>query len=235
MDERIKSIRMEEERSHKELYEKETLYAGESWLKKPVNTVMELLGQFDGRENFTALDLGCGVGRNAVAIALHFRGRDCQIDCVDLLPMAVEKLLENGKRYGVEDALRGVVSSIEAFPIREACYDLILAVSALEHAESEEALKTTLAGIAAGVKQSGLVCLIMNTAVKERDIQTGQEFPAQFEVNLPTKELKELLDGTFKGWEVLKETEVPQRYEIPRGEVTSLLETVVVTYVCKKR
>ena len=73
MDERIKSIRMEEERSHKELYEKETLYAGESWLKKPVNTVMELLGQFDGRENFTALDLGCGVGRNAVAIALHFR------------------------------------------------------------------------------------------------------------------------------------------------------------------
>ena len=233
MDDRIKRIRKEEARSHRELYEKEALYAGESWLKKPVATVMELLGHFDDREQVRILDLGCGVGRNAIALALQL-GERCRVDCVDLLEVAIEKLSENAKAYGVEDRIRGVVSPIESFPIYIKEYDLIFAVSALEHIDGEESLKSKLLEIQEGINADGLVCLIMNSGVEERNKATGEGIPAGFEVNLPTEKLAELLRHTFAGWEVLKETVVPQRYEIPRGDITSLLSTKVFTFVAKK-
>jgi len=233
MDHRLEEIRREEARSHTELYEKEALYTGESWLKKPVATVMGLLGHFDGYEQVRILDLGCGVGRNAIAIALQL-GKKCQADCVDLLEIAIEKLSANAKAYGVEDGIRGVVSPIESFPIYIEAYDFIFAVSALEHIDGTESLKSKLFEMEKGVRKGGLVCLIMNSGVEERNKATREGIPAGFEVNLPTEELAELLHDTFAGWEVLKETVVPQRYEIPRGEVTSLLSTKVLTFAAKK-
>lgn len=233
MDNKTEAIRKEEARSHTELYEKEELYTGESWLKKPVATVMGLLGHFDGYEQVKILDLGCGVGRNAIAMAMAL-GKKCRVDCVDLLEIAIEKLLENGKTFGVEDSIHGVVSPIESFPIIKEEYDLVIAVSALEHIDGVESLKSKLLEIKEGIKAGGLVCLIMNSGVKEKNKATGEEIPAGFEVNLPTEELAELLHHTFSGWEVLKETVVPQSYEIPRGEITSLLSAKVLTFVAKK-
>lgn len=233
MNSKTEAIRREEARSHTELYEKEELYTGESWLKKPVATVMGLLGHFDGYEQIRILDLGCGVGRNAIAMAMQL-GKRCRIDCLDLLEMAIKKLSANAKTFGVEDRIRGVVSPIEDFPIIKEEYDMIFAVSALEHIDGEESLKSKLLEISAGIKAGGLVCLIMNSGVEEQNKATGEGIPAGFEVNLPTEKLAELLHHTFAGWEVLKETVVPQRYEIPRGEITSLLSTKVFTFVAKK-
>lgn len=233
MDNKTEAIRKEEARSHTELYKKEELYTGESWLKKPVATVMGLLGHFDDREQVKILDLGCGVGRNAIAMAMAL-GKKCRVDCVDLLEMAIEKLLANAKTFGVEDCIRGVVSPIEDFPIYIETHDFIFAVSALEHIDGEDSLKSKLLEIKEGIKAGGLVCLIMNSGVKEKNKATGEEIPAGFEVNLPTEELAELLRHTFSGWEVLKETVVPQSYEIPRGEITSLLSAKVLTFVAKK-
>lgn len=229
---RLQMIRDSERRSHEEVYRKETLYQGNSWLKKPVQTVVELLGQFEGCSHFRGLDLGCGVGRNAIAVAQAVPGK---IDCVDLLETAVEGLVRNGRAYGVEDRLRGIVCAIEDFPIEEKAYDLIMAVSALEHLASKEAFEGKLREIAAGLKDGGIFCLIANTQVTEQDAGTGEPLVPQFEVNLPTEELCEMMENVFAAFSIQKHTVVSQEYNIPRDMGISHLQANVVTYVVRKK
>ena len=96
MESQLQQIRHAEELSHTEMYNSFALFAPGSWLAKPVRTVLELLPLFDGYSSFRALDLGCGVGRNSIPIAQHFQNTPCRVDCVDILPLAIEKLMENG-------------------------------------------------------------------------------------------------------------------------------------------
>ena len=228
---RLQMIRESEKRSHEEVYRKETLYQGSSWLKKPVQTVVELLPQLANVTEFRGLDLGCGVGRNAIALAQAIRGK---IDCVDLLEAAIEGLEQNGRVYGVEACLNGITCAIEDFPIEKQAYDLILAVSALEHIANEKAFESKLKEIAAGLKAGGIFCLIANTQVTEQDVQTGEPLVPQFEVNLATLELCEMMERSFDTFAVQKHTVNHQEYEIPRDTGMSLLRTNVVTYVVRK-
>ena len=228
---RLWMIRDSEKRSHEEVYRKETLYQGNSWLKKPVQTVMDLVPFFREHSDFRGLDLGCGVGRNAIAIAQAVPGK---IDCVDLLETAIEGLLQNGRTYGVEDRLRGIVSAIEDFPIQKNTYNLVIAVSALEHIANEKAFESKLKEIAAGLKAGGIFCLIANTQVTEQDVQTGESLVPQFEVNLATEELCEMMERIFDTFAVQKHTVNHQEYEIPRDTGISRLQTNVVTYVIRK-
>lgn len=231
---RLHEIRQAEAQSHTEAYTQNALYSPGSWLAKPVKTVLELLPLLGGHDSIRALDLGCGVGRNAIAVAKAFSEIPCQIDCVDILPLAIEKLHENARLHGVRDAVNGIVSSIDDYEIGSDCYDLILAVSALEHVDSEETFLGKLEQIRAGIRPGGIVCLIVNSGITERDSITGAERPPQFEVNLPTAEMERLLARTFAGWEQIKHTVVHQKYDIPRGAWASSLETDVVTYVARK-
>lgn len=230
---RLSAIRQAERISHEKTYGANGLYQPGSWLAKPVRTVLELLPLLEGRENFRALDLGCGVGRNAIPVARAFpRG---QVDCVDILPTAIEKLEENAEKYGVSGIIRGTVSGIDGFPVEPGGYDLILAISALEHTDSEEALLDKLREIRDGLRPGGIFCLVMNTSVRERDKATGAELAPQFEIDLSTAQLQAALTRVFGGWEVLKSTVVPQEYDIPRETAVSCLETEVVTLVVRKR
>ncbi|MBE5906751.1 MAG: hypothetical protein E7277_08215 [Lachnospiraceae bacterium] len=72
------------------------------------------------------------------------------IKTVDFLEIAIEKLLENAKEHKVEMSIRGVAKAIEDFVIPKENYDFILAVSALEHVESEEIFARKLVEIAEG-------------------------------------------------------------------------------------
>lgn len=230
---RLSAIRQAERISHEKTYGANGLYQPGSWLAKPVRTVLELLLLLEGRENFRALDLGCGVGRNAIPVARAFpRG---QVDCVDILPTAIEKLEENAEKYGVSGIIRGTVSGIDGFPVDPGGYDLILAISALEHTDSEEALLDKLREIRDGLRPGGIFCLVMNTSVRERDKATGAELAPQFEIDLSTAQLQAALTRVFGGWEVLKSTVVPQKYDIPRETAVSCLETEVVTLAVRKR
>ena len=230
---RLSAIRQAERISHEKVYGAYGLYQPGSWLAKPVKTVLELLPLLEGRENFRALDLGCGVGRNAIPVARAFpRG---QVDCVDILPTAIEKLEENAEKYGVSGIIRGTVSGIDGFPVEPGGYDLILAISALEHTDSEEALLDKLREIRDGLRPGGIFCLVMNTSVRERDKATGAELAPQFEIDLSTVQLQAALTRVFGGWEVLKSTVVPQKYDIPRETAVSCLETEVVTLAVRKR
>lgn len=234
MDKRLEKIRESERKSHIEMYSNEELYNSESWLKKPIKTMRDLLPLFCNYKKLNVLDLGCGVGRNCLAIASEYKHIDCKIDCVDILEIAIEKLNLYADEYGVLSSINGIVKPIEMFDICENSYDLIIAVSALEHIDTKDSFVSKLAEIEEGVRQNGLVCLIINSEVREFDKSTGEEMPAQFEVNLSTDELQSVLDKTFTGWSVLKATVQQQQYDIPRENIISDLKTNVVSFVARK-
>ena len=234
MSDRINHIRQAEAASHTQAYSNHSLFSPGSWLAKPVKTVVDLLSLFEGYTNFRALDLGSGVGRNSIPVAQRFSGISCRVDCVDILELAIAKLNENARQYGVEKFIRGIVSSIDDYEIAADSYDLILAVSALEHIASQSAFEKKLTEIRDGLRHGGIACLIVNSGVVEHDKATGQELPPQFEVNLPTIQMQELLEKTFAGWKVIKHTIVHQKYDIPRENGIADLETDVVTYVVRK-
>ena len=234
MSDRLNHIRQAEAESHTQAYTSHSLFSPGSWLAKPVKTVMDLLPLFEGYTDFRALDLGSGVGRNCIPVAQHFSGIPCRVDCVDILELAVAKLNENALQYDVENCIRGIVSSIDDYEIAVDSYDLILAVSALEHIASQSAFEKKLAEIRDGLRLGGIACLIVNSGVIEHDKATRQELLPQFEVNLPTSQMQDLLEKTFADWQVIKHTIVHQKYDIPREYCIADLETDVVTYVVRK-
>ena len=232
---RLEEIRKAEAESHTQAYTKHSLFSSGSWLAKPVKTVMDLLPLFEGYTDFCALDLGSGVGRNCIPVAQHFRGIPCRVDCVDILELAVAKLNDNARQYGVADHIQGIVSAIDDYEITADSYDFIMAISALEHIASQSAFEKKLAEIRDGLRHGGIASLIVNSCVIEHDKATGQELPPQFEVNLPTSQMQELLEKTFAGWKVIKHTIVHQKYDIPRENGIADLETDVITYVVRRK
>ena len=169
--------------------------------------------------------------RNCVAVAQAYKSIVCNIDCVDLLELAIEKLNQNAITHDVETQIHGIVQSIEGYKIEKEKYDFIMAISALEHINSEYAFERKLIEIKNGIRQKGIVCLVINSGVREWDKSTKQELEAQFEVNLPTDELKEVLQDTFRDWEVIKFITQEQNYDIPREHGMCELNTNVVTLV----
>jgi len=235
MNDRLSRIRESEKKSHTAAYTGERLYHGDSWLQKPIKTVRELLPLFSGYQELRVLDLGCGIGRNSICIAEVYHNINCTIDCVDLLEIAIKKLRQNAEEYGVNDNINGIMKPIEEYEIRRDFYDLILAVSALEHIDSEESFVGKLWEIKSGVRENGIVCLVINSGVRERNAETNEPMEAQFEVNLPTEKLQSLLADIFSGWHILKTGVTAQEYDIPREEKVSHLDTNVVTYVAQKQ
>ena len=234
MNQRIHEIRESEKQSHTEIYSSEELYKSDSWLKKPIKTVQELVPFFTDRDSFCGLDLGCGIGRNSIFLAEQFSKKARRIDCVDILDIAIEKLFINAKDHNVENCIYGVVDTIEGFAIPKNNYDLILAVSALEHVESAVLFHKKLAEIRDGVKANGIVCLVINSEVTEQNKATLEELTPMFEVNLKTEQLQAMITEVFSGWDVIKQSVLHQEYDIPRDNITSHLTTNVVTYVARK-
>lgn len=234
MDERLARIRESERKSHTEIYTGERLYQTDSWLHRPIRTVREIVPYFDGYDSLRVLDLGCGVGRNGIYVAENFRNTDCTVDCVDLLPVAIEKLLQNAKAHTVECSINGVVSSIEEYEICSNSYDFIMAVSALEHVDTQCSFVRKLTEIRDGLRGNGIVCLVINSGVEERNRETGEITEAQFEINLPAETIQKIVREVFADWEILKASVSEQEYDIPRENFMSRLHTRVVTYVARK-
>ena len=230
---RLQQIREEERISHTQIYEQEELFTGESWLNKPVKTVTDLIPYFQKYEKIKILDLGCGVGRTCIPFVQAFPEK-CMADAVDILEIAIDRLERNSRKYGIDSQISGHVCPLEAWPIPGESYDLILAVSALEHVDSEETFFRKLNEIRKGIRECGIVCLILNTQVEERDIVTDERLIAQFEVNLSTEFMQKRLKEIFEDWKILKETVKQQAWETGRRDRTVQIMTNVVTFVAVK-
>lgn len=234
MEQRLEQIRDSERKSHTEIYTASELYQEGSWLSKPIKSVRDLMPLFQDYRELHVLDLGCGVGRNCIFIAQHYRDIPCVIDCVDILELAIEKLCANAEKYGVSAGIRGTVCPIEKYPVREEYYDLTLAISALEHVDSEKSFILKLREIQTGTRKDGVVCLVVNSQVTETDKSTGAEMPAQFEVNLSTEKLLTILRQIFADWTILKSSVQSQQYDIPREWGTVSLTSNVVSFIARK-
>lgn len=229
-DDCLTAIRDAEARSHTEAYNAYTLYAPGSWLSKPVKALRDLLPLYQGKPGLKALDLGCGVGRNAIAAAqVGF-----MVECVDILPVAVDKLKENAKAFGVSQRIRGTAAPVDGWPMVENGYDLIIAASVLEHLDSAESSLEKLKQIHRGVRPGGAVCIVMNTGVREWDTATGEALPPQFEVDLPPERVLSTLNKTFAGWQILTRTLIHQEYDVPRGDRTATISSQVVTFAARR-
>lgn len=233
-NDRLTEIREAEKQSHIEIYSSTELFTEGSWLQKPVKTVLDIIPLISEKKNLRVLDLGCGIGRNCIPIAKAFSDLNCRIDCIDILDLAIEKLYQNAEYHSVSSSINGVVSSIEDYPILPNSYDLIIAVSALEHTNSKESFINKLNEIERGLTEKGIVCLIINSNVEEKSKETQESLPSQFEVNLQSDELVDLLENSFKKHKILKETKVKQQYDIPRNGTVVALSTDVVTFVAQK-
>lgn len=234
MNERLTRIRESERKSHTTIYTSEKLYQSNSWLQRPIKTIREIVPFFDGYKELRVLDLGCGIGRNSIYIAEQFRNVKCLVECVDLLPIAVEKLLENATEHNVSAQVKGIVNSIEEYKIERNAYDFIMAISALEHIDTEDSFILKLSEIRDGLRKNGIVCLVVNSDIVELCVETNKPTEAQFEVNLPTKTIQTILSDVFCGWKIIKSSVVAQQYDIPREAYTSRLDTKVITYVARK-
>ncbi|MGM2060847.1 class I SAM-dependent methyltransferase, partial [Bacillus cereus group sp. BceL130] len=197
---RIDYIRQEEKKYHDLCYEQYKLFEIGSWLYKPVKTVMDLIDYFEGQNNLQVLDLGSGVGRNSIPIAQKIQNSSGTVTCVDLLDSALAKLQTYSKEYGVINNIKTEQAAIENYYIVPNTYDYIVAVSSLEHVQSEEDLTNVLHSIKEGTKTGGINCLIINSNIQEIDLHTKEELDALIEINLPTEDMIHLLKSIYKEW-----------------------------------
>ena len=229
---RLEMIRKAEAESHTAAYESLTLYAPGSWLSKPIRALEALLPLYAESEGLRVLDLGSGVGRNAIACARALK--NAQVTCVDILPMAIEKLLENAESFGVSGQIVGISAPVDGFTIEPEGFDLILAGSVLEHLDSKSSTLKTLDAIQRGIRPGGGVMIVMNTGVREWDSETGEPLPPQFEVNLPPEEIRGLLGDAFCGWEILWDRCIHYEYQVPRRDRTAVISAEVVTFTARR-
>ncbi|BCA36871.1 class I SAM-dependent methyltransferase [Bacillus thuringiensis] len=231
---RIDYIRQEEKKYHGLCYEQYKLFEIGSWLYKPVKTVMDLMGHFEGQNNLQVLDLGSGVGRNSIPIAQKIRNTSSTVTCVELLNSALTKLQAYSKEHDVFEVIKTEQAAIENYHIDSNAYDYIVAVSSLEHIKSEEDFKNLLHSMKKGTKNGGINCLIINSNIQEIDLKTNEELEALIEINLSTEELIRLLKNIYKGWKEVKVEIKELAYNIVRNERHIQLKTNVITFAFQK-
>ncbi|ANE45352.1 methyltransferase [Paenibacillus swuensis] len=232
---RVEGIRSEEKKYHDFCYNNHTLFEPGSWLHRPVKTVTDLLEEYKEQEFLCVLDLGSGIGRNSIPIAESMRNKSGKVVCVDLLESAIEKLKLYSQKFGVEEFIETRLSDIEEFTIEQEEYDIIIAVSALEHVSSERALERKLNEMTIGTKTNGTNCIIIGSNIKEIILENEQELDPMFEVNISTERMMELLNQQYAGWEIKKQFVKQIEYEIERNGKAVKLTTDCITYVAKKK
>lgn len=232
---RLEKIRAEEKAYHDRCYAHNELFAPGSWLQKPVRTVVDLLPRLSHRSSLQMLDLGCGVGRNTIPMAKYIQdqGLTGQIVAVDLLESAIDGLQRYGCHYEVDRYIQPVLSDIESYKIDPLFFDLIIAVSTLEHLHSMEALGHKLKEIAEGTRAGGMVCIIMSSNIREELVSTGEKLDPMFEINLGTEPLIRLLHESFLGWELINQQVKTLQYDIVRQDEPVLLTSDCLTYVAR--
>jgi SAM-dependent methyltransferase len=197
---------------HKLYYSRHQLFDEDSWLAKPDAGLMKLVEENllpgwdgSGQQPLQILDLGCGVGRNAIPVAMAIIRADvpAKITCVDVLDESINLLMQNCITYGAEDLIEGVVADNDSFAILPGHFDLIAAISVVEHCAGRAKVLKLLKAIATGLKPGGFVRIEMTTDRNVIDLGTKQAVPTHVETPLTERQVKTMLDEAFKDFEVL--------------------------------
>ena len=195
---------LESDRFHHEYYSSHALFEAGTWLEKPNSSVMELGSFLAGRDGVRALDLGAGVGRNSIPFVKLFGSGAVLCDCVEILPMAVEKLRENAKVFDVADRIAPICSTVSEYQIAPEVYDLVTAMSVLEHAYDRDTISNGIRTIQAGTKITGFNCLSFATDLTETDLDTGRALEPLISTRLSKEECRSLFSALYADWEIQK-------------------------------
>ncbi|GGE70572.1 class I SAM-dependent methyltransferase [Priestia taiwanensis] len=225
--ERIAYIRQKEKEYHETCYKEHELFQSGSWLHKPVAFVLEVAEKLD--KPLRILDLGCGVGRHSIPLAKYG-----SVDCVDLLPIALEKLMEYGNQHNVAHKLTCMEAEIDTMHIEENTYDYIVAISSLEHVSSEAVLRKFLRRMKVGTRANGMHYFVVNSNIEETDVLTGVKLEPLLEVNMKTEDMLALLDDTYRGWTSIKREVKHLQFTIQRDKQDIHLKTDAITYVVQR-
>ncbi len=95
-----------------------------------------------GDGNSQALDLACGTGRNAIALAR----KGWEVEAVDLSPVALQILTEAAEAAGVLASIRTEMIDLEAFRPPANSYDLILKANYLDRSLIRRTIPTLRPG-----------------------------------------------------------------------------------------
>ncbi|MBO1627078.1 class I SAM-dependent methyltransferase [Bacillus arachidis] len=231
---RIEFIRKEEKKYHDYCYDNYKLFEEGSWLHKPVKTVIDLISLFEGKDDLSVLDLGSGVGRNSIPLAQAIKENGGTVVCVDLLDSALQKLNQYSEEYEVKEVIQTEKADIGNYDIKPNNFDFIVAVSSLEHVQSEEVFGKVVQRMADGTKYNGINYIIVNSEVEEIDMDTNKKLDALMEINIPTEEMMNKLRQIYDGWELLNIIVKPLEYKIFRNEKSVLLKTNAITYAVRK-
>jgi SAM-dependent methyltransferase len=93
--------------------------------RPPLRWIASHVGSGEGKR---ALDLACGTGRNAIALA----EKGWRVEAVDLSPLALQILTEHAEEAGVREAIDTELIDLDKFDPEEKRYDLILMANYLD-------------------------------------------------------------------------------------------------------
>jgi 2-polyprenyl-3-methyl-5-hydroxy-6-metoxy-1,4-benzoquinol methylase len=231
---RLEEIRLKEKLYHDNYFANVELFQEDSWLEKPVKSVMETFDLLPAKNDLRLLDLGCGVGRNSIPLAQRLRGTKGKVVCIDILESAITYLERYGKEYGVSEVIEPIRSEISDFQICPDYYDYVISVSTLEHLDSITTFHRVLEKLIHGTREQGIHCFLINSNIRETEVEKGAKLIPLFEILFETDELLSSLRNRYANWTVLRENVKRYTLEIMRDEKRVLLESDVVTWVAKK-
>jgi 2-polyprenyl-3-methyl-5-hydroxy-6-metoxy-1,4-benzoquinol methylase len=194
----------ESDRYHREYYCAHELFQPGTWIEKPNSALMAIGEKLTGRQKVTVLDLGSGVGRNAIPCAQLLSRTTTTIDCVDILDVAIEKLKDNASRYQVAHIINPILGSVAEFFISPAKYDLVMAMSVLEHAVQSDQFEAMIKRIQAGTKVEGFNCLSIATNLSEKECATGKSITPYINTAISSQGCEALLRDLYQDWEIQK-------------------------------
>ena len=223
--------RTEERLYHEKFYSETKLYEAGSWLAKPVKSIMDALTLVTNNP-INILDLGCGVGRNSIAMAKH--PHVSRVVGVDLLDIAITKLQENARAYHVDDHIQGIVADVEHYEINDK-YHFIVACSCLEHLSSEKAFIDKTKQMINATEPMGINCILMSTEVIEYDLATQIKNKGRVELNLSTSHTFELLEELYKDWTIINKKSVLQRMEEQKAGRHIMYESNWITFIAQNK
>lgn len=233
---KILDIRQEEAFYHSTHYQSYSLDSKDSWLGYPVQDLVELgIDISKKKKNSSFLDLGAGVGRNSIPIVKSNLYNQVKIDCVDILPTAIEQFSEYAQEYNILDSFNFFVSDIFNFDLSNKKYDYIFSVSTLEHLENKEQLLTVLESIKNATEEMGVIYLVINSNVTEYSVEQQQEILPYLEINLSTKEMENILNEIFKGWNILNREVKHLIFPLERSIGQVKMTTNAITFVAQKK
>lgn len=197
-------------RYHENYYSSHKLFK-DGWLAQPDEEIANIAKFLSAIEDARALDIGCGVGRNAIALAQAIRSFGGRVFACDMLASAIEQLVGYAQEMGVSDSVVGSCADMDALEIDPSFYDAIMAISVIEHSGSVEGVRRLLRQMIGGTRPGGVNRVTVSTDRRVTACDTGEDVPTGVETPMSKEIVVSMLREEYSGWRFEKLSLVPYK------------------------